>query len=98
MRNRRPPSHPMELRHPPGEVLALAGDPTVESLRTTTTYCYFNYKPQLLLLLLVRNCALPTATTKLRLQLRTATSIRQAWNPFRPLAPVTLTGSWRETR
>jgi hypothetical protein len=29
MRNRRPPSNPMELRHPAGEVLALAGDPTV---------------------------------------------------------------------
>jgi hypothetical protein len=53
---------------------------------------------------------LPTSTTtawygtanyllRLRkLRTATATSIRQAWNPFRPLAPVTLTGSWRETR
>jgi hypothetical protein len=61
----------MELRHPPGEVLALAGDPTVKSLPfsleplpTVTS----NNKP------LLQLTELPTTTATTGTELRTATT------------------------
>ena|SRR3954447_23828497 len=83
MRNRRPPSHLMELRHLPGEVLALAGDPDgvdpiPSDLADNCNYWYrtANYYELL-------------STAKL-LQLR-GLLLGPPWNPLQPPAPATLT-------